>query len=140
MYAVQLIICRLRSEAKLSEPPKRLSVKKSQRKKQQKQQVDAAADTSPVSDTLPAAPAAAVGSDLISSGGSSTGLRFLSLGLSPFHQRDDSEFKHSKTIAFCLWFMYKHGTGFYPFKSLAAAKAKYGAGLHEGRYVLVIKA
>jgi hypothetical protein len=29
--------------------------------------------------------------------------------------------------------IFKHGEAFYPFKSLAAAKAKYGAGLHNSR-------
>ena len=61
-------------------------------------------------------------------------VRFVSLGLSPFHQLKDGEMKHSKSLARWLNRAFEHGTPFYSFKTMAASKAKYGAGLHDGVY------
>jgi hypothetical protein len=61
-------------------------------------------------------------------------VRFVSLGLSPFHQLKDGEMKHSKSVAKWLNRAFEHGNPFYPFKTIAASKAKYGAGLHDGVY------
>jgi len=58
----------------------------------------------------------------------------LSLGLSPLYQMDDSSFKHCPTVRKWLDFAWQHSYGMYPFQSLAAAKAKYGGGLHGGCY------
>lgn len=62
------------------------------------------------------------------------GPKFLSLGLSPFYQMDNSGFNFCKTTDKLLKMCYEKGEGFYPCKTLAAAKAKYGAGLHDGKY------
>jgi hypothetical protein len=62
------------------------------------------------------------------------GVRFVSLGLSPFNQLKDGEMKHSKAVARLLTITFERGNTFYPFKTIAASKAKYGAGLHDGVY------
>ena len=62
------------------------------------------------------------------------GVRFVSLGLSPFHQLKDGEMKHSKAFARLLNITYERGNTFYPYKAIALSKAKYGAGLHDGIY------
>jgi len=61
-------------------------------------------------------------------------VRFVSLGLSPFHQLKDGEMNHSKSVAKWLNRAFEHGNPFYPYKTIAASKAKYGAGLHDGVY------
>lgn len=58
---------------------------------------------------------------------------FLSLGMSPFWQMDNSGFNSCDLTHKAFEGIFKHGEAFYPFKSLAAAKAKYGAGLHNSR-------
>lgn len=60
--------------------------------------------------------------------------QFLSLGLSPFYQMDSSSFRSCPATHKALERTFEQGEGFYPFKTLAAAKAKYGAGLHNGKY------
>jgi hypothetical protein len=47
---------------------------------------------------------------------------------------DNTGFRFSPAVHKGFARFYEHGEGFYPFKSLAAAKAKYGAGLHDGRF------
>jgi len=44
------------------------------------------------------------------------GVRFVSLGLSPMHQVDDSHFTHSKELHNTFNRMFKTGAAFYPFK------------------------
>jgi hypothetical protein len=46
---------------------------------------------------------------------------------------DDSCFKHSSKVRSLFEASFKHGAAYYPFQPLAAAKAKYGAGLRDGR-------
>jgi hypothetical protein len=122
--------CRVRNEAKLSAPTKKISVKKSLLKKaqqQQQQQLDSTPGT--------AATPAAVNNQRSNSGSSRSAgaVRFISLGLSPLYQMNDDTFKCSNRVRLLFEFSYKQGSGYYPFQPLAAAKAKYGAGLHDGR-------
>lgn len=129
-------VFRVRSEAQLSAPKKNTSMRKSQRKKLEAAAAAAAAaaggsttsDTAPILDQQQSqllAPAAAAGP------------KFLSLGLSPFYQMNNKPTKEWKScpITYLLLLLcYEDGAGFYPFKTLAAAKAKYGAGLHSYKY------
>jgi len=130
--------CRVRGEAQLAAPAKKLSMRKSQRKK-----LEAAAAAAAAANRDPAAAAASRTPDAISvstadqqspTQGSSSGPKFLSLGLSPFYQMNNSHFKHCQVTHLLLLLCYTDGAGFYPFKTLAAAKAKYGAGLHNFKY------
>jgi len=63
-----------------------------------------------------------------------SGPKFLSLGLSPFYQMDNSGVNYCQTTDKLLKMCFEKGEGFYPWRTLAAAKAKYGAGLHDGKY------
>ncbi|WIA39195.1 hypothetical protein OEZ86_005320 [Tetradesmus obliquus] len=121
---------RVREESQLAAPEKKQSMRRSLRRKleQQAAAAAAAAGLAPTDSTEPAAPTAP------SSSSSSSGVRFLSLGLSPLHQMDDSRFEHSSKIRSIFEAAFERGAAFYPFESLAAAKAKYGAGLHDGRF------
>lgn len=47
---------------------------------------------------------------------------------------DGDPFSHSRFIRRLFEFSFQQGSGYYPFDTLAAAKAKYGAGLHDGVY------
>lgn len=67
-------------------------------------------------------------------GRSGSHVRFVSLGLSPFHHMDDDTFKQDRTVRVWMQHAYEHGSCFYPFKSVALSKAKYGAGLDNGVY------
>jgi hypothetical protein len=120
----------VRAETQLAAPAKKLSMKRSLRKKQAAAAAAAAAagapgdaSQAPDQDAAPPAAAAAAARPL-----------FLSLGLSPFCQMDNTGFRFSPAVHKGFARFYEHGEGFYPFKSLAAAKAKYGAGLHDGRF------
>ncbi|WIA18896.1 hypothetical protein OEZ85_003568 [Tetradesmus obliquus] len=122
---------RVREESQLEAPQKKQSVRRSLRRKlEQQAAAAAAAGQAPTDSSEPAAPTAASSSSSSSSGG----VRFLSLGLSPLHQMDDSRFEHSSKIRNIFEAAFERGAAFYPFESLAAAKAKYGAGLHDGRF------
>jgi hypothetical protein len=117
--------CRVREEGRLSAPTKKISMKKSLlKKKQQQQQQQASGNTT--TSAPPATPP--------SSSSSSSGVRFISLGLSPLYQMNDDTFTCSNRIRLVFEFSFKQGSGYYPFQPLAAAKAKYGAGLHDGRW------
>jgi hypothetical protein len=111
----------VREEGRLSAPTKKISIKKSLLKKQQQQQQQQASGN-----TTASAPTATPSS-------SSSSVRFISLGLSPLYQMNDDTFTCSNRIRLVFEFSFKQGSGFYPFQPLAAAKAKYGAGLHNGR-------
>jgi hypothetical protein len=112
----------VREEGSLSAPTKKISVKKSLLKQQQQQQASGNATSA----SPPAKPSS-------SSSSSSGGVRFISLGLSPLYQMNDDTFTCSNRIRLVFEFSFKQGSGYYPFQPLAAAKAKYGAGLHDGR-------
>jgi hypothetical protein len=131
MSSTSTCINRVRKESQLAAPAKKQSVRRSVRRKLE-QQAAAAAGSGLTSHATPAA-AAAAGTANSSSSSSSTGVRFLSLGLSPLHQMDDSRFQHSSKVRSLFEASFKHGAAYYPFQPLAAAKAKYGAGLHGGR-------
>lgn len=114
----------MRVESNLAAPTKKVSIKRSQRKKMQLQEA-----------AQPLSPAAAAGAQQ-AAGEAGTGsptsssVRFLSLGLSPYHNMDDSLFPHSAAARKVFEFAFNHGSKVYPFPfdSLAAGKAKYGAG------------
>jgi hypothetical protein len=125
-------ITRVRKESQLAAPAKKQSMRRSVRKKLEQQAAAAAAAAA--SGVTPSANAAAANAANSSSSSScSSGVRFLSLGLSPLHQMDDSRFQHSSKVRSLFEASFKHGAAYYPFQPLAAAKAKYGAGLHNGR-------
>jgi hypothetical protein len=111
----------VREEGRLSAPTKKISVKQSLLKKQQQQQQQASDNATSASS--PAKP----------SSSSSSCVRFISLGLSPLYQMNDDTFTCSNRIRLVFELSFKQGSGYYPFQPLAAAKAKYGAGLHDGR-------
>lgn len=124
--------CRVRAEAQLSAPAKKLSMRKSQRKKLEAAAAAAAAGADGAADATPAS--AADQQQQEEAAAAPAGPKFLSLGLSPFYQMNNSLFKHCKMTHLLLLLCYEDGAGFYPFKTLAAAKAKYGAGLHNFKY------
>lgn len=135
--------CRARAEASLAAPARKLSIRRSQRKKQAAAAAAAAAagsnsttSTTTAADTTTKdqcqAPTAAAG--VGSAQVAAPRPQFLSLGLSPFFQMDSSGFRSCPTTHKALQRAFDQGEGFYPFKTLAAAKAKYGAGLHDGKY------
>ncbi len=113
-------------------------MRRSQRKKLEAAAAAAAAsaDAAPAGsvDAAPAAPAGAAKPGASSNRNSGGGVRFVSLGLSPLHQMDDGTFQHSSRVRRLLELSWRRGAGFYPFQPLAAAKAKYGGGLHSGRH------
>jgi hypothetical protein len=125
-------ITRVRKESKLAAPAKKQSMRRSVRRKLE-QQAAAAAAAAATSGVTPNTNAAAA-SAAANSSSCSSGVRFLSLGLSPLHQMDDSRFQHSSKVRSLFEASFKHGAAYYPFQPLAAAKAKYGAGLHDGRW------
>jgi hypothetical protein len=105
-------------------------MKKSLLKKQQQQQhaSDTAATATKAADkSNPAA------SNIIIISSSSADVRFVSLGLSPLYQMNDDTFTCSNRVRLLFEFSFEQGGGYYPFQPLAAAKAKYGEGLHDGR-------
>jgi hypothetical protein len=57
----------------------------------------------------------------------------VSLGLSPLHALKD-DLHHSSRFKDWLEWGFEHGEPFYPYKSLAASKAKYGGGMADGQY------
>jgi hypothetical protein len=155
----------VRGESKLGAPAKKLSMRKSQRKKLEAAM--AAAEAAVAADTAAdaAAAAASKGSDAAlvkdqsdtktnqqqqqqqqkeeaaqapaAAAAAASGPTFLSLGLSPFYQMNNKPVPKWKTCTIThllLLLCYEDGAGFYPFKTLAAAKAKYGAGLHNYKY------
>jgi len=111
LKSVHVDAVRLRLENKMAAPAKKVSMKKSQRDKlaaaaaaaasQAPSMAAAAADKSAVK-LVPVAP--------------KCGVRFVSLGLSPMHQVDDSHFTHSKELHNTFNRMFKTGAAFYPFK------------------------
>jgi hypothetical protein len=121
---------RARSEAQLAAPVKRLSMSKAQKKKlaaaaaaaaaaaSGKDATATASDTAPVRDTdrapasAPAGSAApAAGVTTTTNSSSSGGPTFLSLGLSPLHQMDNSQLPHCSTTHRLLEMCYEHGAG-----------------------------
>jgi hypothetical protein len=131
---------RVRQESQLAAPQKKQSMRRSLRRKLEQQAAAAAAAAAasstaeqPASKDPFASAAADPNAPNSSSSSSCGGVRFLSLGLSPLHQLDDTRFKHSSKVRSLFEASFKHGAAFYPFQPLAAAKAKYGAGLHDGR-------
>lgn len=127
-----MLMCRVRTEVQLAAPAKKLSVKRSQRKKQAaaaNAAADADADTGAgtARDQGAATPAAAAAS-------ADARPLFLSLGLSPFCQMDNSRFNFDPAVQKGFEKLFELGDAFYPFKALAAAKAKYGAGLHNSKF------
>ncbi|WIA39196.1 hypothetical protein OEZ86_005321 [Tetradesmus obliquus] len=125
---------RVREEGRLAAPAKKLSVKKSLLKKQQQQQQQQVPDTAAAGAAEQGGKATNSSSTTTTTSSSSSGIRFISLGLSPLYQMDDDTFTCSNRIRLLFEFSFKQGSGYYPFAPLAAAKAKYGAGLHDGRY------
>jgi hypothetical protein len=136
--------CRVRSEAQLAAPAKKLSMRKSQRKKLEAAAAAAAAaadstpadlDVAPVKDQLPKKQQQQEPQEQPTA--AAAGPKFLSLGMSPFYQMNNKPVPGWKTCTvthLLLLLSYEDGAGFYPFKTLAAAKAKYGAGLRDGKY------
>ncbi|KAF6256766.1 hypothetical protein COO60DRAFT_1702160 [Scenedesmus sp. NREL 46B-D3] len=123
---------RVRKESQLAAPAKKQSMRRSVRRKLERQA--AASGLAAHAGTEESAATTAGGPVNTSSSSSNSGARFLSLGLSPLHQMDDSRFQHSSRVRSVFEASFKHGAAYYPFQPLAAAKAKYGAGLHDGRF------
>lgn len=127
MYCLSLLygcLCRARAEMQLSAPEKKVSMRKSRRKK-----LEAAGAGATATAAEPAA--------IQQQQRCSTGPTFVSLGMSPFYQMNNNPrpgWKWCKMTYYLLLLSYEDGAEFYPFKTLAAAKAKYGAGLHNYKY------
>lgn len=138
--------CSVRSEAQLAAPAKKLSMRKSQRKKLEAAAAAAAAaadstpadlGVAPVKDQLPKKKKQQQQEPQEQPTAAAAGPKFLSLGMSPFYQMNNKPVPGWKTCTvthLLLLLSYEDGAEFYPFKTLAAAKAKYGAGMRDGKY------
>lgn len=128
-------VCRIRAEAQLAAPAKKISVKRSLLRKQAAAAAAAAGSDTAAGATADQRPDAYPGAAASTGSGPAAAARprFLSLGLSPFSQMDNSGFNSCDLTTKAFEGIFKHGDAFYPFKSLAAAKAKYGAGVRSGR-------
>lgn len=111
LIRVHVDAVRLRLENKMAAPAKKVSMKKSQRDKL----AAAAAAAASQAPSMAAAAADKAAAKLVPVA-PKCGVRFVSLGLSPMHQVDDSHFTHSKELHNTFNRMFKTGAAFYPFK------------------------